>query len=62
MMRLIKRAAKVIPAERLWANPDCSLKTRGWPETEAALVNMVAATREMRSLHLNSPALPRTTE
>ncbi len=62
MMRLLKRAAKVIPAERLWANPDCGLKTRGWPETEAALVNMVAATREMRSLHLNSPALPRTTE
>jgi 5-methyltetrahydropteroyltriglutamate--homocysteine methyltransferase len=40
---------KRIPAERLWVNPDCGLKTRAWPETEAALVNMVAAARQLRS-------------
>ncbi|BBU79366.1 hypothetical protein EIMP300_07660 [Escherichia coli] len=40
---LLKKAAKRIPAERLWVNPDCGLKTRGWPETRAALANMVQA-------------------
>ncbi|MGY8524667.1 5-methyltetrahydropteroyltriglutamate--homocysteine S-methyltransferase [Paracidovorax citrulli] len=45
---LLARACEVIPAQRLWVNPDCGLKTRGWPETEAALANMVAAARQMR--------------
>ncbi|MBY4897900.1 5-methyltetrahydropteroyltriglutamate--homocysteine S-methyltransferase [Cupriavidus sp. AU9028] len=45
---LLARACEVIPAQRLWVNPDCGLKTRGWPETEAALANMVAAARLMR--------------
>lgn len=48
MVKLLRKAAQRIPAERLWVNPDCGLKTRGWPETEAALVNMVAAARELR--------------
>jgi 5-methyltetrahydropteroyltriglutamate--homocysteine methyltransferase len=48
MTHLLREAAKRIPAERLWVNPDCGLKTRGWPETEAALVNMVAAARQLR--------------
>jgi 5-methyltetrahydropteroyltriglutamate--homocysteine methyltransferase len=48
MVRLIHRAAEVIPVERLWVNPDCGLKTRGWPETEAALRNMVAAAHRAR--------------
>lgn len=48
MVTLLRKAAKRIPAQRLWVNPDCGLKTRGWPETEAALVNMVAAARELR--------------
>jgi len=39
----------VIPLERLWVNPDCGLKTRGWPETEAALAKMVEAARRMRA-------------
>ncbi|HSC81405.1 MAG TPA: 5-methyltetrahydropteroyltriglutamate--homocysteine S-methyltransferase, partial [Chitinolyticbacter sp.] len=49
MLRLIAKALDVVPAERLWINPDCGLKTRGWPETEAALTNMLAATREARA-------------
>ncbi|WP_430309279.1 5-methyltetrahydropteroyltriglutamate--homocysteine S-methyltransferase [Pseudomonas sp. PONIH3] len=49
MIKLLRKAAQRIPAERLWVNPDCGLKTRGWPETEAALVNMVAAARELRA-------------
>ena len=48
MLALLERAVAVIPADRLWVNPDCGLKTRGWPETEAALANMVEAARRMR--------------
>ena len=49
MVQLLEKARERIPAERLWVNPDCGLKTRGWPETEAALVNMVAAARQLRA-------------
>ncbi|WP_457393557.1 5-methyltetrahydropteroyltriglutamate--homocysteine S-methyltransferase [Roseateles sp. P5_E1] len=49
MLRLLRKAAEVIPADLLWVNPDCGLKTRGWPETEAALAHMVAAARELRA-------------
>jgi 5-methyltetrahydropteroyltriglutamate--homocysteine methyltransferase len=48
MVALMRKAARRIPAERLWVNPDCGLKTRAWRETEAALVNMVAAARQLR--------------
>ena len=48
METLLLRAAAVIPAERLWANPDCGLKTRTWPEVTAALTNMVEAARRVR--------------
>ncbi|MEW6133131.1 MAG: 5-methyltetrahydropteroyltriglutamate--homocysteine S-methyltransferase [Pseudomonadota bacterium] len=47
--QLLEKAAAVIPPDRLWVNPDCGLKTRGWPETEAALANMVAAARQLRA-------------
>lgn len=46
-VRLEKALAR-IPAERLWVNPDCGLKTRGWPEVEAALRAMVTATNALR--------------
>ena len=49
MAGLLRQAARRIPHERLWVNPDCGLKTRAWPETEAALVNMVAAARQLRA-------------
>jgi 5-methyltetrahydropteroyltriglutamate--homocysteine methyltransferase len=49
MRSLLRRALDVVPAERLWVNPDCGLKTRGWPETEAALAQMVATAREARA-------------
>lgn len=48
MLRLMHKALAVIPANRLWINPDCGLKTRGWPEVEAALQNMVAVARQLR--------------
>ncbi|MDO9452437.1 MAG: 5-methyltetrahydropteroyltriglutamate--homocysteine S-methyltransferase [Stagnimonas sp.] len=48
MTALLEKAIKVIPPERLWVNPDCGLKTRGWAETEDALGKMVQATRVLR--------------
>ena len=49
MVKLLSKAAQRIPAQRLWVNPDCGLKTRAWAETEAALINMVAAARQLRA-------------
>ncbi|MFF8534399.1 helix-turn-helix domain-containing protein [Streptomyces sp. NPDC015532] len=46
---LLRTGLKTIPAERLWVNPDCGLKTRGWPETRASLENLVAAARTVRT-------------
>ena len=40
---------QVVPKERLWVNPDCGLKTRGWPETIAALKVMVDVTKKLRA-------------
>ncbi|MFF7188239.1 5-methyltetrahydropteroyltriglutamate--homocysteine S-methyltransferase [Streptomyces sp. NPDC008222] len=45
---LLRTGLKAIPAERLWVNPDCGLKTRGWDETRASLENLVAAARTVR--------------
>ncbi|AMO57976.1 5-methyltetrahydropteroyltriglutamate--homocysteine methyltransferase [Endozoicomonas montiporae] len=49
MKQLMQKAAEKIPAERLWINPDCGLKTRDWPEVEEALSNMVQVARELRA-------------
>ena len=46
---LMKNAAERIPAERLWVNPDCGLKTRQWAEVIPALTNMVAAAKTLRN-------------
>jgi 5-methyltetrahydropteroyltriglutamate--homocysteine methyltransferase len=45
---MLECACKVVPRNRLWVNPDCGLKTRGWSETESALRNMVEAARILR--------------
>ena len=49
MEKLINRAIDVVPVQRLWVNPDCGLKTRGWPETKAALKNMVIIAKDLRA-------------
>lgn len=49
MAELIRAALRHFPLERLWVNPDCGLKTRGYAETEAALRNMVLARDEVRA-------------
>ena len=48
MTALLNAAVRLIPAERLWVNPDCGLKTRGWPEVERSLRNLVHAAHELR--------------
>ncbi|WP_341502254.1 5-methyltetrahydropteroyltriglutamate--homocysteine S-methyltransferase [Gallaecimonas sp. GXIMD4217] len=48
MVALIERASAYIPADRLWVNPDCGLKTRGWEEVRPALENLVKAARQLR--------------
>lgn len=48
IIALMSKAAERIPAERLWVNPDCGLKTRQWEEVTLALTNMVAAARKLR--------------
>ncbi|HEA51211.1 5-methyltetrahydropteroyltriglutamate--homocysteine S-methyltransferase [Marinobacter antarcticus] len=48
---LMKKAAERIPAQRLWINPDCGLKTRRWEEVIPALEAMVAAAKELRAHH-----------
>jgi len=49
MVELLEKATAVLAPEQLWINPDCGLKTRGWPETRAALEAMVAAAQAMRA-------------
>lgn len=45
---LLRKGLDAIPAERLWVNPDCGLKTRAWPEVRTSLENLVTAAREAR--------------
>lgn len=54
MVRLIELAGEKIPAQRIWVNPDCGLKTRSWPEVIPALQNMVAAANILRT---NQPGI-----
>ncbi|MFL9669361.1 5-methyltetrahydropteroyltriglutamate--homocysteine S-methyltransferase [Variovorax sp. AB1(2024)] len=49
IVQLMKKAAERVPAERLWVNPDCGLKTRQWAEVLPALANMVAAAKTLRA-------------
>jgi len=48
MVQQLEKARQYIPAERLWVNPDCGLKTRGWTEVKYALNNMVTAAKRLR--------------
>ena len=48
IVNLIDKAAERVPAERLWVNPDCGLKTRAWAEVKPALAAMVTASQILR--------------
>ncbi|WP_305857094.1 5-methyltetrahydropteroyltriglutamate--homocysteine S-methyltransferase [Balneatrix alpica] len=56
MVKLMRKAGEHLPWQRLWINPDCGLKTRAWPETEAALRAMVQAARQLREELANQAA------
>jgi 5-methyltetrahydropteroyltriglutamate--homocysteine methyltransferase len=45
---LLHRALEVLTPDQLWVNPDCGLKTRGWPEVQQALIKMVNTAVELR--------------
>jgi 5-methyltetrahydropteroyltriglutamate--homocysteine methyltransferase len=51
IMGLLKKAVEVLDPAQIWVNPDCGLKTRRWEEVKPSLAAIVAAAREMRSLH-----------
>ncbi|MEX2501573.1 MAG: hypothetical protein WD336_04295, partial [Trueperaceae bacterium] len=46
---LLRAALDSVPAQRLWVNPDCGLKTRTYAEAESALANMVGAAHRLRT-------------
>ena len=51
MENLMRKAGALLPPENLWVNPDCGLKTRGWPEVKTSLANMVACAEALRASH-----------
>ncbi|AVO50369.1 5-methyltetrahydropteroyltriglutamate--homocysteine S-methyltransferase [Melaminivora suipulveris] len=55
MLALLRKAVAVVPVQHLWVNPDCGLKTRAWPETEAALRAMVRAAAQLRAELQHAP-------
>lgn len=48
MVTLLEKAKENLDERQIWVNPDCGLKTRGWPEVETSLKNMVEAAKQMR--------------
>ena len=48
MKNLLNQAQKYINKEKIWVNPDCGLKTRGWPEVKQSLKSMVAVAKSLR--------------
>lgn len=48
IVNLMDKAAERVPAQRLWVNPDCGLKTRAWAEVKPALTAMVTASQRLR--------------
>jgi 5-methyltetrahydropteroyltriglutamate--homocysteine methyltransferase len=60
MADLLRAAQGQLSIGQLWVNPDCGLKTRKWPETRAALVNMVEAARRVRAGGLSTGPNPRS--
>jgi 5-methyltetrahydropteroyltriglutamate--homocysteine methyltransferase len=54
MVRLLEKACAVVDSDKLWVNPDCGLKTRQWPDVDAALSNMVTAAKTLRRQNSHS--------
>ena len=45
---LLEKAQKYINKDKIWVNPDCGLKTRGWPEVKKALKSMTSVAKSFR--------------
>ena len=45
---LLEKAQKYLDKEKIWVNPDCGLKTRGWPEVKKALKSMTTVAKSLR--------------
>ncbi len=48
MEEVVKNSLEALAKENFWINPDCGLKTRDWPETEASLKNLVTVAKKLR--------------
>ena len=48
IIKLLEKASTVLKPEQIWVNPDCGLKTRGWEETKASLIEMIESAKVMR--------------
>ena len=48
MEEVVRGSLEALPKENFWLNPDCGLKTRDWPETNAALKNLTALAEKLR--------------
>jgi len=57
---LLRKALRVFSAEQLRVNPDCGLKTRGWPEVRSALRNMVDTAKGIREALLAKSSTPQS--
>jgi len=58
IVQALKRMQEVLDDRQIWVNPDCGLKTRAWPETLAALRNLVHAARQMRPVPAPAAGTP----
>jgi len=60
MVARLHKTLQAIRPEQLWVNPDCGLKTRGWPEVEASLRNMVEAAKTVREELISAKSCARS--
>ncbi len=49
ILTLLAKAQDVLSPKQIWVNPDCGLKTRGWPEVTESLSHMVKAAHALRA-------------
>ncbi|MBN8927467.1 MAG: hypothetical protein J0H19_12685, partial [Rhodospirillales bacterium] len=62
MTELLGLARRRLADWQIWVNPDCGLKTRGWPEVRTALANMVEAARHLRQQTAPTAAAPQAAD
>jgi 5-methyltetrahydropteroyltriglutamate--homocysteine methyltransferase len=55
ILERLRQALGLLPADQLWVNPDCGLKTRRWNEVRPALAALVVAARRLREAHRRAP-------